>query len=405
MIDDAPAGGEPGEVPFEANELFFSRTDPSGIILFGNSVFQRISHYSWDELLQKPHKIIRHSDMPRCVFWLLWETIKQGKPIGAYVKNRAKDGRHYWVFAIVTPIEGGYLSVRLKPSGPFFEVAKKHYADLLAVEREQGLKPADSAAILIETLAALGFDDYESFMAAALGSELAARDGILRRPQDAMLQQLDHLSCAARTLLAHAGKIDDAYNLSENVPFNFRVLAAQLGQAGAAIAVISTNYSALSNEMRVALGRFTEGARGVFKSINQGYFLSCTARVQREVLEFFAAEPKLESLPREKEVHLLTLQQEEYDKLSYNALTEIAKVARGFRHTCADMNRLAAGLEVMRVMGKVECARHDDNKDRMDELLLDLETFQRALSEALKALGLENQSIQRGSEALIAHRA
>ncbi|HPE46849.1 MAG TPA: PAS domain-containing protein [Hyphomonas sp.] len=99
---------DPNESRFEFNELFFSRTDESGIIKFGNSVFQRVSVYEWDELLNKPHKIIRNPDTPRAVFRLLWDSIKSGSPIGAYVKNRAKDGRYYWVFAIVTPVEGGY---------------------------------------------------------------------------------------------------------------------------------------------------------------------------------------------------------------------------------------------------------------------------------------------------------
>lgn len=92
------------EVPFTFEELFFSRTNWRGVILAGNSVFQRVSLYSWDELIQKPHNVIRHPDMPKGVFWLLWDTIKKGEPVGAYVKNRAKDGRYYWVFAIVTPI-------------------------------------------------------------------------------------------------------------------------------------------------------------------------------------------------------------------------------------------------------------------------------------------------------------
>jgi len=81
------------EISFAIEELFYSRTDQSGIILSGNSVFQRVSIYGWNELSGRPHKIVRHPDMPRAVFFLLWDTIKKGQPVGAYVKNRAKDGR------------------------------------------------------------------------------------------------------------------------------------------------------------------------------------------------------------------------------------------------------------------------------------------------------------------------
>ncbi|MBY0563902.1 MAG: PAS domain-containing protein [Hyphomonadaceae bacterium] len=396
---------DPGEVPFEFQELFFSRTDPAGIILFGNSVFQRISHYPWHELLNKPHKIVRHPDTPRAVFWLLWDTLKQGRPIGAFVKNRAKDGRPYWVFAIVTPIEGGYLSVRLRPSGPLFDVVRGYYPELAARERREGLKPQDSAAILAGTLAELGFADYPSFMAEALAGELAARDRHLERDPDPALKLFADLLEKAKALLGHAQEIAVAYARNEHVPFNFRVLAAQLGQEGAAIAVISNNYAVLSHEMQAILDQFTESARSVFNAINRGLFLICTARIQRELLSCFKSEPEQEGMPRDTEIVLLTRQQEEYSALAYESLKAIAQSARGFGHACLEMSRLATGLEVMRVMGKVECARHDTQRDRMDELLRDLEGFQRTVSGALKAIEQVNRSIQRDSETLLARAA
>ena len=70
------------------------------------------------------HNIIRHPDMPRCVFRALWDTIASGGTIAAYVLNRAKTGEPYWVMATVAPCDGGYLSVRLKPTTPYFETAK-----------------------------------------------------------------------------------------------------------------------------------------------------------------------------------------------------------------------------------------------------------------------------------------
>lgn len=76
------------ERQFEFEELFFSRTTLSGVIQSGNSVFRKISAFDWSDLINKPHSLIRHPDMPRGVFFLFWETLKSGKPIGAYVKNR-----------------------------------------------------------------------------------------------------------------------------------------------------------------------------------------------------------------------------------------------------------------------------------------------------------------------------
>ncbi|CAL1125542.1 unnamed protein product [Cladocopium goreaui] len=91
------------ERTFHEDEIIVSKTDLKGIITYANLVFQRVSGFTEQELLGKPHNIIRHPDMPRCVFKLLWDTIAQGNEIFAYVVNLSKNGDHYWVFAHVTP--------------------------------------------------------------------------------------------------------------------------------------------------------------------------------------------------------------------------------------------------------------------------------------------------------------
>jgi len=84
-------------------EFIVSKTDLTGRITYGNRIFIEFSGYSEAELLGAQHNIIRHPDMPRAVFNLLWDTIAQGNEIFAYVKNMSKDGGFYWVFANVTP--------------------------------------------------------------------------------------------------------------------------------------------------------------------------------------------------------------------------------------------------------------------------------------------------------------
>jgi len=196
---------------FAFDELFFSRTDENGKILSGNSIFRRVSGYEWDELLDKPHSLIRHPDMPRAVFWLLWKTIENGEPIGAYVKNRSKDGRYYWVFAIVTPIDGGYLSVRLKPRSPFLAIVEKEYAELRALENKENLKPEESAGILLGRLQALGFRDYGSFLSTALSKEIVARDKALGRKEDDFITHYEHLLESSQQLLGHATRVSEVY--------------------------------------------------------------------------------------------------------------------------------------------------------------------------------------------------
>ena len=106
------------EVPLNPSEIIVSRSDGRGVVLSGNAVFQRMTGRSWDELLGAPHKVIRHPDMPKAVFHLMWARLQAGLPIGAYVKNRDKAGGYYWVFAVIAPTQDGYISVRIKPMGP-----------------------------------------------------------------------------------------------------------------------------------------------------------------------------------------------------------------------------------------------------------------------------------------------
>ncbi len=108
-----------------------SRTDAKGRITQVNDDFIEASGYGEAELLGKPHNILRHPDMPAVAFRDLWDTIKSGKPWSGLVKNRRKDGSHYWVRASVTPLaDGGYMSVRQKPDPADVAAAEALYRDI-----------------------------------------------------------------------------------------------------------------------------------------------------------------------------------------------------------------------------------------------------------------------------------
>ncbi len=91
------------EVFFREEDIIVSKTDLKGRLTYVNHEFCRIASYAEAELLGEPHSLIRHPDMPRAVFKLLWDTILEGREIFAYVKNMTKTGDYYWVFAHVTP--------------------------------------------------------------------------------------------------------------------------------------------------------------------------------------------------------------------------------------------------------------------------------------------------------------
>lgn len=122
-----------------------SETDLTGKITYANDVFQHVAQYSEGELMGAAHSIVRHPDMPRCVFKLLWDTIGAGKSISAYVLNRAKNGDGYWVLAHVDPKKDasgaivGYRSERTVPKKDVVEnVIKPLYKSLLDEEKRVG---------------------------------------------------------------------------------------------------------------------------------------------------------------------------------------------------------------------------------------------------------------------------
>ncbi len=106
---------------FEENEIIVSKTDLKGHMTYTNDVFTTVAGYSAQELKGQPHSMIRHPQMPRSVFALLWQTIQSGHEIFAYVINRCKNGDHYWVMAHVSPSRNrsgdtiGYHSTRRVP--------------------------------------------------------------------------------------------------------------------------------------------------------------------------------------------------------------------------------------------------------------------------------------------------
>jgi len=123
-------------------ETLVSSTDLKGRITYCNPAFIRVSGYTRDELLGQPHNLIRHPDMPPEAFRDLWATVQDGQPWSAVVKNRRKNGDHYWVQANVTPVREngevvGFLSVRTVPTAAQISQAETLYARMLA-EHESG---------------------------------------------------------------------------------------------------------------------------------------------------------------------------------------------------------------------------------------------------------------------------
>jgi PAS domain S-box-containing protein len=159
------------ESPFRDDEIIVSKTDLKGRITYTNDVFLRVSRYTAKEILGQPHSIIRHPDMPRCVFKLLWDTIEAKGEIFAYVLNMARNGDHYWVFAHVTPsfdTNGtvvGYHSNRRKPEAAQIAKIQPIYRSLLeaeqrAADRKQGMHVSHDQLFTMLKAQGVAYDEF-----------------------------------------------------------------------------------------------------------------------------------------------------------------------------------------------------------------------------------------------------
>lgn len=118
MRDNGPVTQH--EVAMADDSAIVSRTDDKGRIKFANKDFIDISGFTYEEILGQPHNMIRHRDMPYQAFKDMWDDLKSGRPWSGYVKNRTKNGDHYWVLANAMPliesgVTTGFISIRSKP--------------------------------------------------------------------------------------------------------------------------------------------------------------------------------------------------------------------------------------------------------------------------------------------------
>lgn len=129
----------------DENAFLVSKTDTKGRITYCNIPFLKIVAAKESELLGKPHNIVRHPDMPRIIFKLLWDRIMHKKEIFAYIKNKSFDGGFYWVFANVTASVDengniiGYYSVRRKINIKALEIIEPLYLKLRNAEQTGGM--------------------------------------------------------------------------------------------------------------------------------------------------------------------------------------------------------------------------------------------------------------------------
>ncbi len=390
------------ESPFRPDEIFFSTTNLKGIILSGNSVFYRTSKYSKDELVGSPHNIVRHPDMPRIVFKLLWDYIKSGKPIVAYVKNMAKDGSYYWVLATVMPVKDDkgntkkYLSIRIKPTTEYLDLVGRLYKDLLEEEKKGGMEA--SYEKLMEELKKYGYKDYDHFMTDVLSKELESKKDVLKVDDIEDIQDSTAFGKLVRNIFELAkrlyntydsvyGKINTFNNFSyileeksENIfrltdhirliSLNSSVESFKLGSKGASFSVLSAEMRKNSEMGNKIISEMKNLTSQIMDKIEDMVVLINISRLQVITITKFVGEI-LEDLKKgvfdEKEEQefktnvedLLQLLKNDSQEIVHNS-TDIMELLKKIDEYMKRLKILIKRLEFLYLNGMVESAHHTE---------------------------------------------
>ncbi len=381
------------ESPFEIEELFFSETDLKGIILSGNQVFTRISQFSEAELIGKPHNLIRHPDMPKSVFKLLWATIQKGELIGAYVKNMAKDGSYYWVFAVVIPLGNSYLSIRFKPTSKVFESIPHLYAEMTKAESKGDLVAGQK--VLGKALEGLSLKDYLAFMTMAVRTEWDSRVQKLRQrgikggnfeSMDARLKQKFAATQSLRTLLESfydaaclildlKAELDrerkSVGEFSDRVRFlslNASTSSHRLGSQGRTLAIVAQQMQTTSEESIRIIKLFEDSFTKTVGLIEAACFEVTAGLLVTEMITSFLVESvntQSHGTNHEIDSKLAVLEQS-LDRMR----RRIAQNSENLRSNQRDLQTAIEGLRevvsnsgFVQIAGKIETSSLADQKD------------------------------------------
>jgi len=306
------------EAEFDINELFFSITDYASTIVAGNEVFVRISGYEKSEIIGKFHNIIRHPDMPKIIFKTFWDFLKAEKPIVAYVKNKTKEGGYYWVLAAVFPMNGRYISIRIKPNSSIFPIIRELYFKLLMAESKA---ETDVEVLLEALLKEQGFNSYEEFMSHALLAELIERkkilttkaseqkdtlqihskvmeclDGLLENSNFIMYRYekwFDKIALFDRVKETFAEKGVTLRHLARDIVFlslNASVASYKVASGGETFGVLASDVRVNAKENDILITKIDLLAQSLSGLLNKMIFSVSAIRIQIEMMTYFIRE-------------------------------------------------------------------------------------------------------------------
>lgn len=268
------------ELPKDTNIL--STTSPQSHITYVNPDFIKISGFTEEELLGQPHNIVRHPDMPPAAFEHMWSTLKSGRSWMGLVKNRCKNGDHYWVSAYVTPIAKNgsiveYQSVRTKPEPEQVLAAEKLYAQLRS---GKAARPKLAASFSVKILLLIWGSIISSAMAAGMLTDTSISSLLLATLMSGSLSSVSVLA-----ILSPLGRlVERARNISNN-PLSQSLYTGrtdEFGQIEFALRMMQAETGAIVGRIGDASNRLSEHTRGLLKDIESSNVLTVEQQAETD---------------------------------------------------------------------------------------------------------------------------
>lgn len=369
---------------FDIADVFLSRTDERGVIRYGNDVFRRLSGYDWPDLIGAPHRIVRHPDMPKCIFRLMWTALQNGQSFGGYVKNRSATGQYYWVFAVAVPIAGGYLSIRLKPSAPLFADVQAMYADLRGAERNAGRDPDEGVAVIQQSVRNMGYRDYAAFSGYALSVEMAARARALGQPVDPTLAQFERIGVLLQNLSKEVQEVVEGFEAISDSPENLNILGSQLKTRREPMQVVAQNYGMLAREIMGSINELAQALNALQDQCFVGRLEHCAGLLYGEAIREFAQnEPNAGTRGHAREVIVLKNALSTFIANAADSCARIGTEVDRFVSFGHRLRKMVSGLAVTRVVCLIEARSVDDDTTSIEEISHRLSAFQDDLTLSL----------------------